>query len=336
MATFRISLLFFLSIHTLTSFYVSTTNTASKLSILKYVRILKQSAPDDVPRTGAGGEWTDWDNDSNMEDEDNEIPTISKGLLKAGTSEVVSKLFGSINNNINALSSNSANKTGGEEEIPKSSGEWSDWDNDSYMEDEYTYDPDASFPSMALLQAGSGQAVSNLLGNLNENIDKLSADKEKTEEPKGVYVRNENDWVGWNEDPPYFDDDDIIEKKTIDYGGEKGVKSSTTDLFAKPNIVGNAPVPTPSVAYSTPVESSSGSDKASSSIPAGAGALASSSSFGDSTTNFLLLLEINRRFDNLEKKIGSMSVNNKSPVENILLPILGFLFFSELLFAFGK
>lgn len=125
------------------------------------------------------------------------------------------------------------------------------------MVDDYELDEDdvplIPFISKELLMVGASEVVDNLLNEVDEELTRSNMDKnprkEKEQEEEGgnksVYVRNDADWIGWSEEPPYFDEEDIEEdtikeftsnvvNSKFKYGGEKGIPSQSTNFWVKP------------------------------------------------------------------------------------------------------
>eukprot|EP01036_Dinobryon_divergens_P024748 gene24748-33222_t len=204
-------------------------------------------------------------------------------------------------------------------------GEWSDWDNEAYLEEEYVDDddddnegptPNSSTISREILS----YQTSNLLKNVVTNVDKkLSTVLLEQKEADAVYKRDDKDWIGWSEEPPYFDDDDIEEETILEfdksetaktkfgYGGERGVDTRSTDLWTKRNIVDDTLPPSspdpvnPVIKKSEQPESSSPSSSYQQ-----VSSLTSAQPQLDSHASLLLFIEMNRKFESLERKLDSI------------------------------
>ncbi|KAJ1409657.1 hypothetical protein B484DRAFT_423311 [Ochromonadaceae sp. CCMP2298] len=162
-------------------------------------------------------------------------------------------------------------------------GEWADWENDAHVDD--PWDPDEALdPSFgdsmfSMMKASMGVArggVADLLerveeqnggwGNRTTTQTQASTMVDVDVEEVGVGVRGKEqtvmwtreadsqDWSGWSEEAPYFDESDVqddegnwgrandesVPKLATDgkfqpyssYGGEKGVSSQSSDLWA--------------------------------------------------------------------------------------------------------
>ena len=167
-----------------------------------------------------------------------------------------------------------------------------------------------------------------------------------------VYKMDPKEWIGWSEEPPYFDDDDIeddtvlefdkanVAKTKFNYGGERGVDAQTTDLWTKRNILLDDPPATP---VAIPITTTTA-------IPAAVATVSteekSSVNFGtvneklplvDSQSSLLLLIEMNRKFESVERRLDTLaaticssslaSSNNSlpSPTNSVALYVLVFI-----------
>lgn len=175
--------------------------------------------------------------------------------------------------------------------------------------------------------------TNKLLENVLTNVDKkLSTTLIGQKEADAVYKRDEKDWIGWSEEPPYFDDDDIEEETILEfnksetvktkfgYGGERGVDTRSTDIWTKRNILEDTP-PSPSsqkaasepvVAAADPVikkNEQAESIATSSSHQQLSSLITSTQPQLEPHTSLLLFIEMNRKFEYLERKLDSIQAS---------------------------
>jgi hypothetical protein len=90
---------------------------------------------------------------------------------------------------------------------PFGKGEWADWDNNSYAEDEFGEDGDDD------------------VSKINQSIPPLQ-----------TVVQTSVFEVGWSEEPPYFDEDDVQDDEGNwgrSNGNDDNFKSSNSDIWAR-------------------------------------------------------------------------------------------------------
>ena len=98
-----------------------------------------------------------------------------------------------------------------------SQGEWSDWENDAHVDDEYTDDDDdgSSYSGSGLLEMLKSATDSSFQINsrlqiplptvISSDIVLATASVNSTISP----IRGADYWEGWSEEPPYFDEYDV-------------------------------------------------------------------------------------------------------------------------------
>jgi len=132
------------------------------------------------------------------------------------------------------------------------SGEWADWDSDSFVGDGDAFEPeqdvdvDVSAPAVAVEDAEKNK-------NKDEEV-KADTTEEKSfgqwsgsaagRWGEGDSFKNDGkspseQWEGWSEEPPYFDDDDILEDTNVEFASTSfssrlvGKNSQSSDLWTR-------------------------------------------------------------------------------------------------------
>ena len=229
-----------------------------------------------------------------------------------------------------------------EKPVPERSslqGEWSDWDNEAYLEEEYVDDDDDDDSSESTLNSSTtareilSYQTNTLLQTVMTNVDKkLSTTSIGEIEADAVYKRDDKDWIGWSEEPPYFDDDDIEEETILEfdkadaaktkfgYGGERGVYTQSTDLWTKRNILEETPKAATNQFTElspTPVKKNEVTESSPPSINNQQVSSLSSAQQQqpqlDQHSSLLLFIEMNRKFESLERKLDSLQASIQSP-----------------------
>mmetsp|Transcript_10400 Transcript_10400/g.10026 ORF Transcript_10400/g.10026 Transcript_10400/m.10026 type:complete len:297 (-) Transcript_10400:64-954(-) len=92
---------------------------------------------------------------------------------------------------------------------PNSKGEWSDWDTESYVEEPYEEDKEETLQGAedkeVTLQGAEAAISENPISS--GQWSPLNTGNKKEGEPQGMSASD--NWAGWSEEPPYFDEDDV-------------------------------------------------------------------------------------------------------------------------------
>lgn len=187
-----------------------------------------------------------------------------------------------------------------------SKGEWADWDTESYVEEPYEEEKEDNEVTFQKVEAAisenpvsSGQWSPLVTGNKKEG------------EPQGMSASD--NWAGWSEEPPYFDEDDVEDDEGNwgRAGADKpgfGAVSGSSDLWTRqtPSVPS---VPTPTVQThsvqipSTPTESVAA-------VSTGGAAPVQQSTLNTGPDTLTIVLEMNRQFATLDTKTTlSQSIN---------------------------
>jgi hypothetical protein len=190
---------------------------------------------------------------------------------------------------------------------PNSKGEWSDWDTESYVEEPYEEDKGEEVKEVTF--KGVEAAVSENPISSGQWSPLVTGNK-KEGEPQGMSASD--NWAGWSEEPPYFDEDDV-EDDEGNWGraGEDkpgfGAVSGSSDLWTRqtPSVpsVQVPPVQTPAVQIpSTPTESVAAVSTSA--------AVQQSGIVNTGADTLTIVLEMNRQFTALDTKTTlSQSIN---------------------------
>jgi hypothetical protein len=250
---------------------------------------------------------------------------------------------------------------------PTGKGEWADWDTDEYIEEPYeSEDGDSSddkVPSFAEFGALIAKSTSSFVDDdkrIPSYEEELQLRKDaaaakliivppaavavssgqwsplssgKKGEPMGMSASD--NWAGWSEDAPYFDEDDSQDDEG-NWGRSEGADrpgygavSGSSDLWTRqtpveiPSVVSaksvtadiklqHAAVSTASIAAALPITEAVITDVSSTSSSG------SSSSKGDALT---VVLEMNRQFSNLDLKMTTADNNNERRIGNLMSEI---------------
>lgn len=248
---------------------------------------------------------------------------------------------------------------------PTGKGEWADWDTDEYIEEPYEPENgdsnDDKVPSFAEFGALIAKSTSSFVDDdkripsyeeeLQLRIDAAAAklviapaaaasgqwsplSSGKKGEPMGMSASD--NWAGWSEDAPYFDEDDSQDDEG-NWGRSEGADrpgygavSGSSDLWTRqtpveiPPVVSqksetadiqpqHAAVSAASITAALPVTQAVVTDISSASSSSG-----SSGSRGDSLT---VVLEMNRQFSNLDLKMTTVDSNNERRIGNLMSEI---------------
>ena len=214
---------------------------------------------------------------------------------------------------------------------PVFEGEWEDWDNDAFLDDEYEPDDENDIGLIPLADKFSQSEITQLKSapSALDICDNMSSTRSKRSPPSQCNDGNNVDlnyWKGWNEDAPYFDEVEDEEGEEIEDEGlmlikgtrsNNGVSTSDTcggssNLFpsrmelnawrSEDNSNRNAAVSLDVAAQSIPFSVSSSADSSRSltskqRVYAGEGGEQASTA---ATSSELLICEMNRHFSNLE------------------------------------
>ena len=249
---------------------------------------------------------------------------------------------------------------------PTGKGEWADWDTDEYIEEPYESEEgdssDDKEPSFAEFGALIAKSTSSFLDDdkrIPSYEEELQLRKDaaaakliitpaaaavavssgqwsplssgKKGEPMGMSASD--NWAGWSEDAPYFDEDDSQDDEG-NWGRSEGADrpgygavSGSSDLWTR-----QTPVETPSVSAKSVTADiqSQHADVSTASITAALPVIeavitdvsssSSSSSKGDALT---VVLEMNRQFSNLDLKMTTADSNNERRIGNLMSEIQG-------------
>jgi hypothetical protein len=254
---------------------------------------------------------------------------------------------------------------------PTGKGEWADWDTDEYIEEPYESEEgdssDDKVPSFAEFGALIPKSISSFVDDdkrIPSYEEELQLRKDaaaakliitptaaaavavssgqwsplssgKKGEPMGMSASD--NWAGWSEDAPYFDEDDSQDDEG-NWGRSEGADrpgygavSGSSDLWTRqtpaetPSGVSaksvtadiqsqHAAVSAASITAALPVTEVAITDVSSSSTSS------SSSSKGDALT---VVLEMNRQFSNLDLKMTAADSNNERRIGNLMSEIQG-------------
>ena len=204
-------------------------------------------------------------------------------------------------------------------------GEWKDWDSDAYMLDDYVFDEgdDTSlFPKLSpdILSLSQSSIDSTI-----HLIERNGIDNGILNKTSVVYERKEEDWIGWSEEPPYFDDEDIEEATIIEFETDRGkskpkfdygIGKDTTDLWTKRSDIMD--VKSPIVDPVIPSSKISTSDE-----------VANRSDGGNVDKSYfeMKLFYMEKKIDLLTDKIKeNRSINDVRIVLYIIIGLLGYIY----------
>ena len=250
---------------------------------------------------------------------------------------------------------------------PIGKGEWADWDTDEYIEEPYEPengdDDDDKVPSFA--KFGASHAKSTVVDDdkrIPTYEEELQLRKDaaaaklviapatsgqwsplssgKKGEPMGMSASD--NWAGWSEDAPYFDEDDSQDDEG-NWGRSEGADrpgygavSGSSDLWTRqtpvaiPSVVSQKSVTaaiqpehaatsaatiTPAQPHSEPIITD-----VSSSTSSSTSSTSSSSGKADTLT---VVLEMNRQFSNLDLKMTLAESNNERRIGNLMSEMQG-------------
>ena len=251
---------------------------------------------------------------------------------------------------------------------PTGNGEWADWDTDGYIEEPYEGedgdgddDKVPSFAEFGALIAKSTSIVDDDDKRIPSYEEELQLRKDaaaakltivpsssgqwsplssgKKGEPMGMSASD--NWAGWSEDAPYFDEDDSQDDEGNwgrSEGSDKpgyGAVSGSSDLWTRQTPVvevpSAAPVQQKSVTAAADIQPQHAAISAatiSSALPATASIItdsSSSSSSGSSSSGnadtLTVVLEMNRQFSNLDMKMTLAETNNERRIGNLMSEI---------------
>jgi hypothetical protein len=187
-----------------------------------------------------------------------------------------------------------------------SKGEWADWDTESYVEEPYEEDKEDKEVTFQGVEAAiSENPVSS------GQWSPLATGNKKEGESQGMSASD--NWAGWSEEPPYFDEDDV-EDDEGNWGraGEDkpgfGAVSGSSDLWTRQTpSVPSVPIPTvqtPSVQIPSPPTETVAAVSTSGAAPV------QQSSVNTGPDTLTIVLEMNRQFATLDTKSTlSQSIN---------------------------
>jgi hypothetical protein len=177
------------------------------------------------------------------------------------------------------------------------------------------------------------QLLDSIVGTAEESssIRANAISETKTTSPSASpYRKDPKDWIGWSEEPPYFDDEDIEEdtifefdavnsaKTKFGYGGERGVQAQTTDIWTKRVVVVDSPSPArdsqkeeariPSTELRNDADEQKWSRTEATPSSSASAPLPSTSQqqLLDNQSTLLLFIEMNRKFEMLERKLEDL------------------------------
>lgn len=247
---------------------------------------------------------------------------------------------------------------------PTGNGEWADWDTDGYIEEPYEGEDgdgdDGKVPSFAEFGALIAKSTSIVDDDDDKRIpsyeEELQLRKDaaaakliivpsssgqwsplsssKKGEPMGMSASD--NWAGWSEDAPYFDEDDSQDDEG-NWGRSEGADrpgygavSGSSDLWTRqtPAVEVPSAVPLKSVtADIQPQHAAISAATVSSALPATTPIItdssSSSSSSSGNTDTLTVVLEMNRQFSNLDMKMTLAETNNERRISNLISEIKG-------------
>lgn len=252
---------------------------------------------------------------------------------------------------------------------PTGKGEWADWDTDEYIEEPYESEEGDNSDDKVPSFAEFGALITKSTGSFVDDDKRIPSYEEELQlrkdaaaakliitpaaaaaavssgqwsplssgkkgEPMGMSASD--NWAGWSEDAPYFDEDDSQDDEG-NWGRSEGADrpgygavSGSSDLWTRqtpveiPSVVSaksvtadiqsqHAAVSTASITAALPVTEVAISNVSSSGS-------SSSSSKGDALT---VVLEMNRQFSNLDLKMTTADSNNERRIGNLMTEIHG-------------
>ena len=202
---------------------------------------------------------------------------------------------------------------------PVGKGEWADWDSDSFVEEPYEADEEEtedeedavvlskgfdSIIAAKLSPSDSGQWSPLSTGNKGESQGMSAADN----------------WPGWSEEAPYFDEDDTQDDEG-NWGRAEGADrpgygavSGSSDLWTRQTPAEESSSPkVPEVGTASPVEPSV-STPTSQSIPR---FQRTDTMDGSSSDTLTLILEMNRQFAAMDAKMTQAQINSDRKIDQL-------------------
>ena len=243
----------------------------------------------------------------------------SRGELYKSKLQHVASNFARSPNRLSTFVSNASKKDDDIILPPVGKGEWADWDSDSYVEEPYEADEEETedeedavvlskgFDAIIgakLSPSDSGQWSPLSTGNKGESQGMSAADN----------------WPGWSEEAPYFDEDDTQDDEG-NWGRAEGADrpgygavSGSSDLWTRQTPAEEPSYPKVPEAVTATAVVPSASTSTSQSIPHLQKADTTDGSRSDTLT---LILEMNRQFAAMDAKMTQAQINSDRKIDQL-------------------